>query len=76
MKVYYNHRISAICRKKFPEKHLKLSFVNPEDEKEPEITAKVCEILDSEKLEGLGWKAEVSIGEGMKRAIQIMAGGE
>ena len=50
--------------------------MNPEDEKEPEITAKVCEILDSEKLEGLGWKAEVSIGEGMKRAIQIMAGGE
>ena len=60
----------------FPEKNLKLSFVNPEDEKEPEITAKVCEILDSEKLEGLGWKAEVSIGEGMKRAIQIMADGE
>ena len=56
----------------FPEKNLKLSFVNPEDEKEPEITAKVCEILDSEKLEGLGWKAEVSIQEGMKRAIQIM----
>lgn len=25
MKVYYNHRISAICRKKFPEKLQKLS---------------------------------------------------
>ena len=29
MKVYYNHIISAICRKKFPEKHLKLSCGNP-----------------------------------------------
>ena len=29
MKVYYNRRISAICIKKFPEKHLKLSCGDP-----------------------------------------------
>ncbi len=56
----------------FPEKHLKLSFVNKEDEKEPEITAGVCEILDSSRLQNLGWQAEVGLKEGIRRAVRIM----
>lgn len=56
----------------FPEKHLKLAFVNPEDEAEPQITARLCEILDARRLETLGWQAQMDIGEGMRRAIRIM----
>lgn len=56
----------------FPEKKLRLSFVNKEDEKEPDVTASVCEILDSEKLAALGWKAKVSLMDGIKRAAGIM----
>lgn len=56
----------------FPEKKLKLSFVNKDDEKEPDITDSICEILDSEKLRGLGWEAQVELKEGIRRAALIM----
>lgn len=56
----------------FPEKNLKLSFVNKEDEQEPDITNSVCEILDSKKLQSLGWEAQVELKEGIRRAALIM----
>lgn len=58
----------------FPEKRLNLSFVNPADEEEPDISARVCEILDSAKLCALGWEAEVGLKEGIRRAVGIMEG--
>ncbi len=58
----------------FPEKRLKLSFVNKEDEQEPDITNSVCEILDSQRLQSLGWEARVEITEGIRRAALIMMG--
>ena len=58
----------------FPERNLTLSFANPEDEKEPvqDYTKITPEILDSTRLENLGWRAEVGISEGIKRAVSIL----
>ena len=58
----------------FPEKHLTLSFANPEDEQEPvqDYSSQSPEILDSTKLKSLGWKAEVDISSGIKRAVAIL----
>ncbi len=59
----------------FPEKQLSLSFANPEDRAEPEIdyTKQTPEIMNSDRLEALGWKARVDITEGIKRAVAILA---
>ena len=63
MKVYYNHRISAICRKKFPEKHLKLSCGDPAgnhasfDEKATKAT---CTIILQEKYNG-SWRTATGL---------------
>ena len=58
----------------FPEKNLTLSFANPEDEAEPVVdyTKQTPEIMNSDKLTGLGWKAFVDITEGIKRAVAIL----
>ena len=58
----------------FPEKGLKLSFANPEDEAEPTVdySAQTPEIMNSDRLEKLGWKAQVDISEGIKRAVAIL----
>lgn len=58
----------------FPEKGLTLSFANKEDEAEPvqDYSKKTPEIMNSEKLEALGWKANVDISEGIKRAVAIL----
>ena len=58
----------------FPEKGLSLSFANKEDEAEPIIdyTKQTPEIMNSDKLEALGWKANVDISEGIKRAVAIL----
>ena len=60
--------------KAFPERKLSLSFANPEDEKEPvlDFSKKTPEILESNRLEALGWRAEVDIMEGIKRAVCTM----
>ena len=56
----------------FPEKHMKLAFQNPEDEKEPEELktplTQIPEILDSTKLRALGWQPRVDLAEGIKRS--------
>lgn len=58
----------------FPERNLSLSFANKEDEKEPivSIMASTPEILDSTRLNELGWKANVNLTEGIKRAVKIV----
>ena len=60
----------------FPEKHMKLAFQNPEDEKEPEELktplTQIPEILDSTKLRALGWQPRVDLAEGIKRSVEIL----
>lgn len=59
----------------FPERQLSLSFANPEDRAEPEIdyTKQTPEIMNSDRLEALGWSAKVDITEGIKRAVSILS---
>ena len=58
----------------FPERNISLEFANAWDEKEPvlDFSQKTPEILDSSRLEALGWKAEIDIAEGIKRAVGTM----
>lgn len=58
----------------FPEREMKLAFANKGDEAEPAPpdNGVTPEILDSAKLEALGWKAEVSLEEGIRRAVLTM----
>lgn len=58
----------------FPERNLTLSFANKEDEKEPELSVMGAtpEILDSTRLNSIGWKANVDLTEGIKRAVKIV----
>lgn len=60
----------------FPERKITLSFQNPEDEREPEElkTPLSCEpeILDSSKLQKLGWQPKVDLKEGIKRAVNVL----
>lgn len=60
----------------FPELNLKLRFENPEDEKEPARRSPLDstpEILDSSRLEKLGIIPKVSLSEGIRRSVQIVA---
>lgn len=61
----------------FPERSLSLIFSNPEDEAEPAAShfSATPEILDSAKLEGLGWKAQVDLKEGIRRSVQVLEEG-
>ena len=54
---------------------LRYAVANPEDRAEPEIdyTKQTPEIMNSDRLEALGWKARVDITEGIKRAVAILA---
>ena len=58
----------------FPERNMKLVFANKEDEKEPlaDYSEKTPEILDSQRLESIGWKGSVSLAEGIRRAVSTM----
>lgn len=58
----------------FPEKKLKLSFANPKDEVEPQISflSAVPEILDNSRLISLGWEAQVDLTEGIRRSVKIV----
>lgn len=58
----------------FPERNMKLCFQNKEDEQEPELDfgGITPEILDSTKLQSLGWKAEIDLAEGIRRAVNTM----
>ncbi len=60
----------------FPERNMKLSFANPEDEAEPDVTisplSATPEILDSSRLQSIGWKPCVDLKEGIRRAVAIL----
>ncbi len=58
----------------FPEKKLSLSFANKEDEKEPvsSLMETTPEILDSTRLNSIGWSARVDLKEGIRRAVRIV----
>lgn len=58
----------------FPERNLTLSFANKSDEIEPSVSnlSAAPEILNSDKLALLGWKAKVDIREGIRRAVRIL----
>lgn len=58
----------------FPERNLKLTFANPQDEREsePSFLSATPEILDSERLHALGWEARVTLTEGIRKAVRIV----
>jgi nucleoside-diphosphate-sugar epimerase len=58
----------------FPERKLTLAFANPADEAEPvlDFSNSTPEILNSERLQALGWSAKVPIAEGIRRAVGTM----
>lgn len=59
----------------FADRNLILSFANKEDEQEPPLYKEgdlTPEVMDSTKLKQLGWKSNVDIKEGIKRAVEIL----
>lgn len=58
----------------FPERKLSLSFANKADEAMPQRSplAPVPEILDNTRISELGFKAEVDLPEGLRRAVKIV----
>lgn len=60
----------------FPERNISLSFANPSDEAEPVSAAsplsQTPEIMDSARLRALGWKPQVDLKEGIRRAVNIL----
>lgn len=65
--------LAKITAEVFPERHLGRFFVNPEDEKEPIINPSVTpEILNSDKLQALGWSAQFDLPTGVRRSICIL----
>lgn len=60
--------------KAFPERNISLCFANKEDEEEPELNTGTItpEILNSTRLEMLGWKGNIPLSEGIQRAVRTM----
>ena len=58
----------------FPERGIKLTFENAQDEKEPQRSylSATPEILDRTRLQALGWEARVNITEGIRRSVRIV----
>ena len=60
----------------FPERQIKLSFLNSEDEKEPEPffspLSPTPEILDNQRVLSLGWCPKVDLTEGIRRSVEIL----
>lgn len=58
----------------FPERNMKLSFANPEDEKEPVPSPldPTPEIMDNAKLKAIGWIPKVDLKEGIRRAVAVL----
>lgn len=54
----------------FPERNLHLKFQNSEDENKPEKN--MAEILDNTELVKLGWKAKVSLIDGIRKSVNIL----
>lgn len=60
--------------KAFPGRGLTLSFANKADETLPlrSLLDVTPEVLSCERLKGLGWKAEISLTDGISRAVRIV----
>ena len=56
----------------FPEKNLKLLYSLPEEKDKKQFTFIENAVLDSSKIERLGWKAAYDLDEGLKRTIWSM----
>lgn len=60
----------------FPERNIKLSFANKEDEfydtSQKSVLAPTAEILDNSKILALGWIPKVDLAEGIKRSVKIL----
>lgn len=58
----------------FPERNLKLSFANKEDEAEPQRSplSPTPEILNNERLISLGWEPKVDLTQGIIKAVKIV----
>ncbi|MBO6015645.1 MAG: NAD-dependent epimerase/dehydratase family protein, partial [Lachnospiraceae bacterium] len=58
----------------FPEKGLTLSFVNKKDEglPNPSYFSATPEILDHERIDALGFRAQIDLKEGIRRAVTIV----
>jgi len=54
----------------FPERNLHLRFQSPEDENKPEKN--IAEILDNTELLKLGWKAKVSLIDGIRKSVNAL----
>ena len=64
---------ARIASRIFPERRLKLVFAHPADEADPsENFSTVPEILDSTRLESLGWYAQTPLEEGIRKALVTM----
>lgn len=59
----------------FPELNLKLIFANKSDAKLPPVSplSKTPEILDSTRLNSLGFTPKISLVDGIKRSVKIMS---
>ena len=57
----------------FPEKGLKLRFLNPADEQEQKELStplnRLPDVLDSSRVLALGWKPMVGLEQGIRRAV-------
>ena len=56
----------------FQEKNLKLLYSLPEEKDKKQFTFIENAVLDSSKIERLGWKAAYDLDEGLKRTIWSM----
>lgn len=65
--------LAKLTAESFPERNLSRLFINPEDEKEPTPDPAITpEILNSDKLQALGWSSRYDLPTGIKRSICIL----
>ena len=50
----------------------KVVFVNPDEVQKAELSPIAKQVLDSRKLEGIGWKGQFTIEEGIRHTLNIM----
>lgn len=59
----------------FPERAIKLKFLNPPDEKEPQRSylGATPEILNNKRLKDLGWVGRTTLKDGIRRSVLIVS---
>lgn len=58
----------------FPERNITLSFADPKDEPEPDMTKfdVTPEVMDNSRLLELGWEPSVDLAEGIRRSVAVL----